>query len=866
MPLAVDTRPSGRERAPSIESLLWALGFFCAFCGAFVLIAPHHFRTTPYEALRLYAPWWGGLALIAGVTLLGTAILRPPRRFAFAALGLATLALVSLGVSFALTSSWTGANAYLTLGLGALAAAFLPRRDPTVPEQEGDLFALLMGVIATINGAILLAGGLASPGLAPSRAYIPALGMAFLVTGPPLCLAQLLPRMRPGLRWLIHLLAGLAFVTYGTLVAIPSRFWTGIALYVCCGGALAVLPWLRRQVSTLDSLSLRTRLAFSLATAVSVALILTAAVATYQEEALAERQVIDARKIEAAAAAQNVADYVALSGARTSVVAASAGRALFTPEQQQELLDSTLASASASSGITAFATFDPAGNLVAAAGKLPPDAEPALRSLAVRRLRRPELRIEATLPRAIEPPLLLMSVPVVASDGSVPGLVVALVEASSLAGRISRPRSNIYLADGHGQLITSWETRPLAALPPGWDQDLDRGNPLPEGERLAAFAPVPGMEWAVAVERSRDDALAGVHRGRDLAFGLLILLIPLAVVGGKVVARRIAQPLHTLSEAVGGLTGGNLAAPPAAPLEISGITEVDRLSAAFGEMRDRLALRTQELRARNEALTDSDRRKDEFLAMLAHELRNPLGAIANASYLLEQVGPGNPQWERSVAIIRRQIQHLVRMVDDLLDVSRITQGKVELRRERADLREIVHHAVDTARPLIEAKRHQIAVVLPPEPVPLEADVTRLEQVLSNLLRNAAKYTEEGGRIEVILGRADGEALLCVCDNGIGMAPELLSRVFDLFTQGEQSLDRAGAGLGIGLTLVRSLVEMHGGRVEARSDGPGCGSELVVWLPLAEPARSESQDDPAALPSPQRSFLRSSSATRAGIGR
>jgi signal transduction histidine kinase len=849
------SHPGGRWRALSIESLLWSLGFFCAFSGAFVLVAPHHFRTTPYEALRLYAPWWGALSLLAGAMLLGTAILRPRRRLALAAHGIAVVALLTLGISFALTASWTGANAYLVLGLGMLAAAFLPRRTPGQPEPEGDLFALLMGLIGLGNGVMLLADMMSGPAFEAVRRYLPLAGIAYLLTAPPLCLAQLVPRLSPRLRKTVHLLGGLAFITYGILVSVPIRLWTGIALYILCGGALSALPWLRERLGKVDSASLRTRLAFSLATAVSIALILTAAVATYQEEALAEQQVIDAREIEAAAVARNVADYVELSAARTSALATAAGRGPLTPEQQQPLLDWTLSSYSPSSGFTGLAALDPAGNLVAFAGTLPPDATPALRSLAFQRLSRPELRVEASMPRDLTPPLLFMSAPVTALDGRTSGLVVGLVDAGSLAQRISRPRSNIYLADGHGRLIAQWETAPIEELPPGWDSDLDSGSSLPAGERLAAFARVPGMDWAIAVERSREEALAGVHSGRDLAFLLLLLLIPLAVIGGKVVARRIAQPLRSLSDAVGGLTGGNLADPPPVALEVSGITEVDRLSATFGEMRERLALRTRErerladeLRARNEALTDSDRRKDEFLAMLAHELRNPLGAIGNASYLLEQVGSETPQGKRSVAIIRRQIQHLVRMVDDLLDVSRITRGKVELRREPVDLREIVHHAVDTARPLIDAKAHRIEVMLPREPVPLVADITRMEQVLSNLLRNAAKYTEEGGRIEVAVLCTGSTAMLSVCDNGMGIAPDLLPRIFDLFTQGEQKLDRAGAGLGIGLTLVRSLVELHGGRVEARSDGPGCGSEIVVTLPLAVAAPAANTELVVAGPS------------------
>jgi signal transduction histidine kinase len=184
-------------------------------------------------------------------------------------------------------------------------------------------------------------------------------------------------------------------------------------------------------------------------------------------------------------------------------------------------------------------------------------------------------------------------------------------------------------------------------------------------------------------------------------------------------------------------------------------------------------------------------------------------------------------------------------VDDLLDVSRITRGKVELRRERIDLADVVRHAVDTTRPLLDAKDHKLHLDLPAAPLPLDADGTRLEQVVGNLLRNSAKYTDPGGRIEVSVHREDGEAVLCVTDNGMGISPELLPRVFDLFTQGEQSLDRTGAGLGIGLTLVRSLVEMHGGRVRAESDGQGTGCTMEVWLPLAPAGEAVRRE--AALP-------------------
>src|SRR5262249_60296692 len=236
-------------------------------------------------------------------------------------------------------------------------------------------------------------------------------------------------------------------------------------------------------------------------------------------------------------------------------------------------------------------------------------------------------------------------------------------------------------------------------------------------------------------------------------------------------------------------------------------------------------------------LRQADRRKDEFLAVLAHELRNPLAPVRNAVEVMRLQGVDDPRLRWARDIIDRQVQQTTRLVDDLLDVSRITRGKVTLRKEPVDLAAVVARAVEVSRALIDARRHELAVTLPPEPVRLEADATRLAQVVANLLNDAAKYTEERGRIWLTVGRDGGEAVVRVRDNGVGIPAEMLAQVFDLFTQVTHSLDRSQGGLGIGLTLAKSLVEMHGGSVRAHSDGPGTGSEFVVRLPLLAELRS-----------------------------
>jgi PAS domain S-box-containing protein len=231
-------------------------------------------------------------------------------------------------------------------------------------------------------------------------------------------------------------------------------------------------------------------------------------------------------------------------------------------------------------------------------------------------------------------------------------------------------------------------------------------------------------------------------------------------------------------------------------------------------------------------ILETDRRKDEFLAMLAHELRNPLSPILNALEILRLRGEDPAARERALTLARRQARHMARLVDDLLDVSRITRGKIELRKERMELSALVAHAVESSRGLLEARGHELSVSLPDEPVWLEADPARMEQVLANLLNNAAKYTEPGGKVQVLVERAaKGEAVIRVRDTGAGIPRDMLGKVFDLFSQVDRSLDRSQGGLGIGLTLVRSLVGLHGGTVRALSEGPGLGTELVVRLPV-----------------------------------
>jgi len=260
-----------------------------------------------------------------------------------------------------------------------------------------------------------------------------------------------------------------------------------------------------------------------------------------------------------------------------------------------------------------------------------------------------------------------------------------------------------------------------------------------------------------------------------------------------------------------------------------------------------LALANQQLHASEGRLREADRRKDEFLATLAHELRNPLAPIRTGLEILKTAGVAPEAALQAHAVIGRQLRHLVRLIDDLLDVSRITANKLELRLERVAVTDVLAQGVETARGEIERGRHRLSVTVPPAPAFVLGDPTRLTQIVSNLLQNAARYTPPGGQIELAATRRDGAIEIRVTDTGIGIAPEHLPRLFEKFSQVVPGLERGGSGLGLGLALVRGLVSLHGGRVEATSAGPGLGSEFVVRLPAADGPAAPAATTPATGP-------------------
>jgi len=361
---------------------------------------------------------------------------------------------------------------------------------------------------------------------------------------------------------------------------------------------------------------------------------------------------------------------------------------------------------------------------------------------------------------------------------------------------------------------------------------------------LAAASRVPASDFTVLVAVPTATVFAEPQKlWRLLSVGGIALLL-MALVVSTALARRIARPITALSKAAMELANGQpiSASSPSAVTEVSEVRDAMVRTAAA--LRERAAERERRIAAET-AHAEADRRaqimerlsrdKDEFLAMLGHELRNPLGAIASANAVLDRVGNPESLANRARVIIGRQVQHLVHIVDDLLDVSRVTMGKIILTRRAVDLYGIARRCLENLETDGRTKLHELTVH--GGPVWVEGDETRLEQIAGNLITNALKYTPAGGRIWVTVAEEAGEAVLRVQDTGIGIPAERLPHVFDLFFQGERSLDRTHGGLGIGLTLVKRLTELHGGRVAATSDGVNRGSTFTVYLPAINAARS-----------------------------
>jgi signal transduction histidine kinase/ActR/RegA family two-component response regulator len=376
-----------------------------------------------------------------------------------------------------------------------------------------------------------------------------------------------------------------------------------------------------------------------------------------------------------------------------------------------------------------------------------------------------------------------------------------------------------------------------------------------EGEQVyTAFSRSRATGWTVAIGIPPAAVEAGAARSLAVYGGGFLLSIALGVIAALAIGRGITAPMAWLSAAAQALGRRETLVPPQTPIrEIREVGNALAAAAVERELheaeREQILRREQEARAAAEA---ASRAKDEFLAMLGHELRNPLGAIANASRLLEHPQVDAQSAKRAREVISRQAEHLARLTDDLLDAGRAIMGKIVLERQPLELSAVVARALDTLQAAGRLGGHRLEQAL--EPVWINADDTRVEQIVVNLVGNALKFTPERGTISVRV-RPDGdEAVLSVRDTGVGMSPELGARVFDPFVQGESALDRRQGGLGIGLTLVRRLAELHSGYASAASEGPGRGSEFTVRFPAIDAPAAAAPDRPAIAGGPQRRIL------------
>ena len=425
---------------------------------------------------------------------------------------------------------------------------------------------------------------------------------------------------------------------------------------------------------------------------------------------------------------------------------------------------------------------------------------------------------------------------------------------AALGARPAVLAAAIYTTDGrvYAEFVRRGEPPPPAHVP-----NLATGLSIADGRIEITHRIVQNGEWVGTIYlRGRYDVSGRVEDYLEILalVGLLSLGVALAL--STALQRSITRPLGAMAgiaQRVITERDYSLRAPRAGEDEIGLVVD------AFNGMLDEVQARTRALLQSNAALKsevesrlaaeaalkEADRRKDEFLATLAHELRNPLAPIRHAVRLLELPATDERRREWCREVIGRQVLRMALLLDDLLDVSRITRGRLQLRKSGVELAMVVRSAVETARPLIEAKKHSLDVRLPQEPIELEADPLRLSQALSNLITNAAKYTDHGGRITVSAELTEKDLRLAVRDNGIGLLAAAIPAVFEMFSQVDSAIDRAEGGLGIGLALVKGLVSLHGGTVEAASDGPGLGSTFTIHLPRSIVTAQRAREPPSA---------------------
>jgi signal transduction histidine kinase len=498
-------------------------------------------------------------------------------------------------------------------------------------------------------------------------------------------------------------------------------------------------------------------------------------------------------------------------------------------------------------GYTNFGLIQPNGDVSCSAVPLPRavnlgDRPHFKRAIAERRF----IAGDYVFGRVIRKHTINLTYPVIRRNGQVAGVMFAAIDLSELdtfANDINLPDGSVLTTmDARGQIISRrpdpehWlgKTVPATMIEgiahAGTRSLIVRGED--DVERLHAFARVGepqltdytvtiGIPVDAITSQARHDQMMSLLA---LACTTMLALLAAWLAGDILIVQRVRKLMDTARS----IAAGKLEARSGIEY---GSEEIGHLAKALDDMAETLQKKETARSLAERELRAADQRKDEFLAMLAHELRNPLAPISTGAHLLKLLHSDNAQITQTCAIIARQVEHMTSLVDDLLDVSRVTRGLVSLTTQPLDLKKVIEDAAEQVRPLVNARRHRVVLDLPQEPAMVKGDHKRLVQVVANLLGNATKYTPEGGHIQLRLAREYDHYVLTVTDDGIGMEAGLVERVFDLFTQAERTPDRSQGGLGLGLALAKSLVELHGGQVAAYSAGLGTGSTFTVRLPL-----------------------------------
>jgi HAMP domain-containing protein len=718
--LASTSRPVARPWVMlRIGILQWAAGGFCGLIGALTFVTPHQFVGPTYALLQPILLWWGVLCLLGGGMLLAAALLAPGRRLLIAAHVLAALPIGLLALSAGLAGITSALVVYLGLGLGtALAPLVMPGANR--PVTTSDLFAVVAGGSAIVNGLTMLVipDRYASPVFDGVRPYLTYYGIGFVLGGIGVTWTQLRADAGKPLFWGAHLLLGATMVVFGPPLALTARAFTSIAYYVGFGTLIVGLPFLRARLRRSDPGSLRTRLALAFGLAVSVPLVVTMALVSDQIERSARTEALSRTRILAETLAVGISDYVDLYRAAVAAVAAQPGLLAADSERQRQVLrafNETYPDA------VTFVLYDADGRAVARSDDVPVQM-PSFRSSffdEVRQSNGPGVRVVVS--QVGSQPVVALGVPIRETDGSFAGMATVVIESTRLAVVTRRaspePGDQVRLVDRQGRLIaTSDEVSltPAAVLADHpavlalarVEQEGSLSYGPPATERLAGFAVVPSVGWGVVVERPAALALEGARSGRDLAFGILLLVIAVAAVIGWIAAGQLAAPLETLTHAVDALAVGT--SPTNLPQ--SRVTEVARLAAVFGDLRDRLRIRTGERE-----------RADRRLRFLA-DASSHLAASLDYSTTLERVAwlavPMLADWclvdivEDDGEIVRVEVAHSDRSrSDDAAELRKYppdrwaTEGISKVM--RTGVPELIHELPDSRLPgTTRDTRHQ----------------------------------------------------------------------------------------------------------------------------------------------------------------